>query len=405
MSKLILSAYWTKFASFFPRNVAPNTITLSGLGFVVFNFLTLLYYDYSYKGETGGASGPPQWVYFTWGIGLFLYQTFDACDGKQARKTGMAGPLGEMFDHGCDALNTTLEVILTLRALDLTRSWWGIASIVATAGSFYLTTWEEFHTGTLYLGVFSGPVEGILIVCCIYFITGIFGPSVWNLPLLSLPVLSTITSMEPLENLIPLSMHYLPMNIAFMIFGAFGLAFNIITAYGNVVTTLKKGQSVLLPLLRLMPFCVSVALHVAFASSPLAGKPKKDLVHSPLVLPYMCFWGLEFAHQVGRMITAHVTKTPFPYWDPMWVWIAIGALDGHARAIFGRAPLIQATPLGQNTFVMLSLAISLYSYGRFCYLVIKDITEYLGIACFTVRKKDSRGVWRNVWEIEAEKNQ
>jgi ethanolaminephosphotransferase len=58
-----------------------------------------------------------------WAIGMFLYQTFDAVDGyvcsfctratvctlcfgdrKQARRTGMAGPLGEMFDHGaCEA--------------------------------------------------------------------------------------------------------------------------------------------------------------------------------------------------------------------------------------------------------------------------------------------------------------
>lgn len=26
--------------------------------------------------------------------------TFDVLDRKQARRTGMAGPLGEMFDHG-----------------------------------------------------------------------------------------------------------------------------------------------------------------------------------------------------------------------------------------------------------------------------------------------------------------
>lgn len=36
----------------------------------------------------------------SWAIGLFAYQSFDAIDGKQARRTGMAGPLGEMFDHG-----------------------------------------------------------------------------------------------------------------------------------------------------------------------------------------------------------------------------------------------------------------------------------------------------------------
>lgn len=34
------------------------------------------------------------------GIGLFVYQSLDAIDGKQARRTGMSGPLGELFDHG-----------------------------------------------------------------------------------------------------------------------------------------------------------------------------------------------------------------------------------------------------------------------------------------------------------------
>lgn len=40
-------------------------ITLSGLCLVVINFLTLLYYDPTYLADKGGASGPPQWVYFT----------------------------------------------------------------------------------------------------------------------------------------------------------------------------------------------------------------------------------------------------------------------------------------------------------------------------------------------------
>jgi hypothetical protein len=29
-----------------------------------------------------------------------MYQSLDAVDGKQARRTGLAGPFGEMFDHG-----------------------------------------------------------------------------------------------------------------------------------------------------------------------------------------------------------------------------------------------------------------------------------------------------------------
>ena len=69
-------------------------ITLSGLAFVVVNFLTMLWYN-----PTLDTDAPP-WVYASWSVGLFLYQTFDAVDGAQARRTGQSGPLGELFDHG-----------------------------------------------------------------------------------------------------------------------------------------------------------------------------------------------------------------------------------------------------------------------------------------------------------------
>ena len=31
---------------------------------------------------------------------IFIYQTLDAADGKQARRTNSATPLGQLFDHG-----------------------------------------------------------------------------------------------------------------------------------------------------------------------------------------------------------------------------------------------------------------------------------------------------------------
>lgn len=77
-------------------------------------------------------------------------------------------------------------------ALNLGRSWWTVASQIATLANFYLTTWEEYYTGLcqytlsdsyssslslgqLYLGVFSGPVEGILMIVIIFMITGFYG--------------------------------------------------------------------------------------------------------------------------------------------------------------------------------------------------------------------------------------
>jgi ethanolaminephosphotransferase len=50
-----------------------------------------------------------------------------------------------------------------------------------------------------------------------------------------------------------------------------------------------------------------------------------------------------------------------------------------------------------------TLLISLVSYGRFVYLVINDITNYLGIACFTVRKRDNEGHWEDAKKVDAQK--
>jgi len=43
--------------------------------------------------------------------------------------------------------------------------------------NFYLTTWEEYHTGVLFLGYFNGPVEGILMITLFYFVTAVYGIS------------------------------------------------------------------------------------------------------------------------------------------------------------------------------------------------------------------------------------
>lgn len=85
-----------------------------------------------------------------------------------------------------------------MSGMDHTNQQLIVASQFFTLANFYLTTWEEYHTGvsgephghhihndamlililpaqTLYLSAFSGPVEGILMVCVIYFITGYYG--------------------------------------------------------------------------------------------------------------------------------------------------------------------------------------------------------------------------------------
>ncbi|KAK7063617.1 choline ethanolaminephosphotransferase [Favolaschia claudopus] len=384
LSKYVLNPFWTWFVTLWPLWVAPNTITLSGLSIVFFNFATLFWYDPGYLAEKGGVL-MPDWVYFSCSIGLFLYQSFDAIDGKQARRTGMAGPLGEMFDHGCDAMNTTLEVIMASQALNLGRSWWTVASQVATLANFYLTTWEEFHTGQLYLGVFSGPVEGILIIAAIYAISGVYGPSFWDTGMLTFLHLTNV----PIINQLP----DMSLNDSFMAFGAFGVAFNLQASYRNVRRArLASKKSTLQPLLLLLPFVVSAGIQVLWLTHPRYDN--SALINSSLFVPFLCAWGLQFAHQVGRMILAHVTSQPFPWWDWIWVWSLVGAVDANLPMLVGRPPLFQTNETNRAIAVYLTLAISFVTYGRFCTLVINDITNFMGIACFTVRKKDKDGNWQ-----------
>jgi ethanolaminephosphotransferase len=125
-SKYILKPFYTNFViHLFPMSMAPNLITLTGFSFVVINFLTLLWYNPTLDQDC------PPWVYFSWAVGLFLYQTFDAVDGTQARRTRQSGPLGELFDHGVDALNTTLECLIFAGSQNMGQGWMTVMTLFA----------------------------------------------------------------------------------------------------------------------------------------------------------------------------------------------------------------------------------------------------------------------------------
>ncbi|KAF8553808.1 Choline/ethanolaminephosphotransferase, partial [Imleria badia] len=377
-SRYILGPYWNWFITLWPQTVAPNTITLLGLIIVVLNVLTLLIYDPLYYTEKDSPNSPPQWIYFTWAFGLFMHESFDAVDGKQARRTGMVSPLGELFDHGCDTLNLTMQIFLGCRALNVGRSWWTVSSQIAILATSYLMAWEQFHTGIMYFGQFSTN-EGGLVMMLIYIITGIFGPSFWDQRFLTVAHLDHIPQVVEIVPDIGL-------NEAFLTFAACVLSFSIVSSYQNVYKAMRAtGRSHLKPLLFILPFILSAVLQVLWLLYPSIHH--SNIIHSSLFLPAICAWGLQFAHHLGRVILSHVTKAPFPWWNSMWIWNAISVLDAHLPELLQRPPIIQSTPNRTAIFVYLTLAISFFTYARFCTLVIREIREYLGIACFTVRKK------------------
>ena len=103
---------------FFPMWVAPNLITLTGLLFMTAAYILLC-----------GVIAPdlltpaPRWVYAFCAFAKFVYQVLDELDGKQARRTQSSSPLGELFDHGCDALSCVLTTTTIAAAMQLGPGW------------------------------------------------------------------------------------------------------------------------------------------------------------------------------------------------------------------------------------------------------------------------------------------
>jgi len=96
--RVFLNNFWEWCLKLMPTWVAPNLTTLSGGIFCAIATALAMHYSPTYTEIF------PRWVCFAFVICLFLYQTMDNIDGKQARRTGAGSPLGELFDHGVDAL-------------------------------------------------------------------------------------------------------------------------------------------------------------------------------------------------------------------------------------------------------------------------------------------------------------
>ncbi|KAF2202179.1 Choline/ethanolaminephosphotransferase [Delitschia confertaspora ATCC 74209] len=381
----------------FPMSMAPNLITLTGFGFVVANFLTMLWYTPTLDQDC------PTWVYLSWAIGLFLYQTFDAVDGSQARRTRQSGPLGELFDHGVDAVNTTLEVLLFSAAMNLGQGWKTVLTLFGSLMTFYVQTWDEYHTHTLTLGIISGPVEGILTLCVVYALTAFLGGgSFWQQPMLQSLGIKQF-------NFVPDFMYNLAWNEWYIIYGGFVLVFNTLLSIQNVFKARRsRGQKTRIALMGLLTFAA------AWVLIPIYLYLQPVILHHHLV-PFVFYVGLINAFSVGRMIVSHLTKSRFPRGNVLIFPLAYGVIDSlgpwlqqnasrFVGAEYGRYfgwPSALGNDVYQVAFVFMCLGLAVGVHGSFIVDVIWTICDYLDIWCLTI-KYPYVEVKENVQRVEKE---
>ena len=88
-----------------------------------------------------------------------------------------------------------------------------------------------------------------------------------------------------------------------------------------------KKKSTLRPLLHLLPFLFSTLIQIVWLSHPQYND--SYIIKSAAFVPFLCAWDLQFAHQVGKINLAHITKTSFTVWVWIWVLSFLGALDAN----------------------------------------------------------------------------
>ncbi|CAB3400174.1 unnamed protein product [Caenorhabditis bovis] len=292
LDELCMKRWWEYVINFCPMWIAPNLITLIGL---VINLVTVLILSsFSYS-----ATEPaPSWAYHQAALGLFFYQTLDAIDGKQARRTGSSSPLGELFDHGCDSMTQVFVTLNICYAMSLGTVTNGVLIVsIISVTLFYCAHWSTYCTGQLRFSRFD-VTEAQMSVIAVLLTTALFGNNIWDISLLFGYNLKHLVLFSSL------------IVSAYQIYGYMNVVLS--GGVGKNGSTIA-GTSVIFPLFPLLMVIMPFVM--------IYTRSESGILDENITLFCLCF-GAVGAKETNRLVIAHMSKSELRHWD----WIYIGPL-------------------------------------------------------------------------------
>jgi phosphatidylglycerophosphate synthase len=291
---------------------------------------------------------PPWWAHILCSIGLFAYQSLDAIDGKQARRTNSSTPLGELFDHGCDAVSTVFVIIGLCVSLRLGLSpWFMFITVFLAMSAFYVAHWQTYVTGTLKFGKID-VTEAQLVTYTIFAISGIFGDYFWsmNIPLFGL------------------EFRYLP------IIGAmFGAVVTVLTNILHMHTKGGKGKNGSSVANSSIVFPIFPMLLFLFLSFSIANTSKGNLYESN-ICTYLITFGLVWVKICIKLIIAHMTKGEIFLLDTCLIGPAFLFLNQYFNYLIPEIYLLW--------FSLILVSGDLFKYcSKVCYQICNHMNIYL----------------------------
>ncbi|KAL6246565.1 hypothetical protein RBB50_006803 [Rhinocladiella similis] len=368
ISNYILRHYWNGAVKLLPMWLAPNMVTLLGFVCILVNVVFIQIFVPDLVGPG------PTWVYYSFAAGLWLYSTMDNIDGKQARRTGSSSPLGELFDHGIDSLNCTLASLCETAAMGLGPSKTGAFTALVPCLPMFFSTWETYHTHTLYLGAFNGPTEGLILACAVMILSGYLGPQIW-----SHRIAECVSLPESLPIDIPSELTFRDLWVPIIL-----VAFFTAHLPACVYHVAKARHQADLPLL---PVFLEWSPMILFTGCCMAwlGSPYSTLLAENHLVIFSVTMSFVFGRLTTKIILHHLTRRPFPYWTSSMAPLIGGAILAWLP-LLGYKPV---SPAFERLYLYAYLLYAMALYFTWAVRVINRICDVLDINCLTIKQKQA----------------
>jgi len=339
----IMQPFWTFCAELLPIWMAPNVVTLLGFFFILLSFCVSIWYNPTFEGRM------PEWVYLLNAVCLFLYQLFDALDGKQARKTKTSSPLGELFDHGCDVMTSVFSALTVYATIRSGLGWFPLINLAIMMSTFYCAQWEVYFTETLhlwYINVTEAQFFGILT----HFVAFLFGADWW------------ITSFS----LAGFQLHYYDL----LIFGsASGTTILMVINIRNIFLTPANQKGYDKAPMYLLPN-IWIGVSTFYFAYLTQNVWLKDAWMS-MILHFAM--GFLYANAISKLCTARVCGLDYDLVQVLFVVPAV-------------CILAKLTGLASVSVLMYSFCFcTVAGYAMFSYGLIHDMTHLLDIYAFSIK--------------------
>ncbi|XP_037959817.1 ethanolaminephosphotransferase 1 isoform X2 [Teleopsis dalmanni] len=361
LSIYVMHPFWNWCVKFLPKWLAPNLITFTGFLMTVVNFILIAYYDWDFSAANNMENSVPRWVWSVAAINILIYYNLDGMDGKQARRTGTSGPLGELFDHGLDSYSAVLIPIYMFSLfgsddLPPIRMFFVIWNVFL---NFYLTHVEKYNTGVMFLP--WGYDFTMWGVSSVLFFTSIVGPGVWRARFYSLTMANVFEIILIGSGIV--TSH--PIIIK-----------NIYLSYKNKTGKMRPFMEAARPLFAFLWLFVITMIWCLFSRNNIVNLEPRIL---------FVLFGTLFSNIACRLIVAQMSDTRCDSFNilmwPLMATVAVSCFPWYEQVIGMEISADAERWTVQALTIFTTIAHLHYGQG-----VVREMCDYFKIRCFKIRK-------------------